>query len=217
MVVKKQLIASVASDMLSALGPSLTERSRKELELLVEKPLEYSDSATATVSRPGKDSYWSGDGELNVRFGSSNLETDEETGDVYRSFKLNFTMNWSSHNEAVTSDTLAKLHMMTEVSTVGAALAQKYSETYKELVYTAAQVAERKVAAEKTALNQKVAVLAEHPVKGLRVGGNRREVSKTIFAGIPDGTYEVSYTNNYDTKKYTVDVTSWGVQVWRTA
>jgi len=210
MVVKKQLIASVASDMLSALGPSLTERSRKELELLVEKPLEYSDSATATVSRPGKDSYWSGDGELNVRFGSSNLETDEETGDVYRSFKLNFTMNWSSHNEAVTSDTLAKLHMMTEV-------AQKYSETYKELVYTAAQVAERKVAAEKTALNQKVAVLAEHPVKGLRVGGNRREVSKTIFAGIPDGTYEVSYTNNYDTKKYTVKVISWGVQVWRTA
>lgn len=217
MVVKKQLIASVASDMLSALGQRLTERSRKELEQLVENSLEYFGSATARVARPGKDSSWSGDGELCAGFGNSSLETDEVTGDVYRTFKLNFSMSWSSHNEAVTSDTLAKLHMMTEVSMVGAELAQKYSETYKELVYTAAQVAERKVAAEKTALNQKVAVLAEHPVKGLRVGGKSREVSRSIFASIPDGTYDVSYTNNYDTKTYSVRLRQYTAFLNRTA
>lgn len=212
----EKLIAAVAQDLLTSLGDSLTERSKKELELLIEKTEEHVDSCRATVSRPGKDSYWSGDGELNVRFNGSNIETDE-AGDIYRTYTLRFDISWSSHNETVNADTLGKLHMMTQLATVGAALSQKYSETYRKLVRTAAQEEERKVAAEKAELVRKVKTLAEYAVKGLRVNSNRREVARTMFTNIPDGTYEVSYTNNYDTKTYGVKLTQYGAFLTRKA
>ena len=214
-MMKEQAIASVAQDLLTSLGASLTERSKKELEAVAAQAEEHTDSCRATVSRPGKDSYWSGDGELNVRFNGSNIETEEETGDVYRTYTLKFDITWSSHNEQVGPDTLGRLHMMVQLATVGAALSEKYSQTFRTLVYTAAQVEERKVAAEKAELVRKVKTLAEYAVKGLRVNSNRREVARSMFTNIPDGTYEVSYTNNYDTKVYGVRLTQYGAFLTR--
>lgn len=217
MTKKEDILTTVATDLLALLADNLTESSRKELAERLVAPDGRYDSVSARVCRPGKDPYWSGDGELNCHFYGSNIETDEATGDVYRTHTLGFDVSWSSHNERASGDTLAKLHMMTELATVAVALGEKYAGTHRFLYRTAAEEAERKLAIERAGLVSRVKVLAEFVVKGLRVGGNPREVSRSMFADIPEGTYEVAYANNYDTKKYAVRVLSWGVKVWRTA
>jgi len=210
----KEQFQSVAKDLLSSLADCLTANSVKELNAVVESSEDHIDSVRATCCKSA-DSYWSGDAELTCRSTGSNIEEDEETGDVYRSYGLTFTVNWSSFNDKVDGDLMTKLHIMQKVATAAALLQEKYSGKHRVLYRTAAEVAERKVAAEKAALVQKVKTLAEHAVKGMRAGGSRREVSKVIFGDVPEGTYEVSYTNNYDTKKYTVKVMSWGVSLYR--
>ncbi len=216
-MMKEQAFQAVAADLLVLLGTNLTERSRKELELLVTLTEEHRDWFSVTVSRPGKDSSLSRDGELVYRFHPITGAQADEMGDVYRTYKLIFSVNWSGCNEKVDGETLARLHVMMQLAQAAAVLAQKYSETFKVLVRTAAQEEERKVAAKKVELNRKVETLAEHAVKGLRVNSNCREVSRTIFANIPDGTYEVSYTNNYDTKTYGVRLTQYGAFLTRKA
>lgn len=210
----KEQLQSVAKDLLSSLADCLTANSAKELQAVVDSTEDHIDSVRATCCKSA-DAYWSGDAELNVRSNGSNIETDEATGDVYRTYTLGFSVNWSSFNDKVNADLMTKLHIMQKVATAAALLQEKYGQTYRVLYLTAAEVAERKVAAEKAALLNKVKTLAEHAVKGMRAGGSRREVSKVIFGDVPEGTYEVSYTNNYDTKKYTVKVMSWGVSLYR--
>src|SRR5574338_709345 len=72
-------------------------------------------------------------------------------------------------------------------------LQKEFAKEYKYVVRTAAEEAERLAKEEAENRRLKVQRMAEYPSKGLRAGGNARTVSRELFTGCPDGTYEVSY------------------------
>jgi hypothetical protein len=215
---KDKLISQVAGDVLLAFPHCMLERSAKSVTSLASGAETNSDGFSVQFCREGvSPDYWSGDCELTVGSDGGDIVQDEETGDIYRSYKLKFIMAWSSFNRNVTSDVEAKLQFMLTVTSAVADLARKYSDTYKVLVRTAAEEAERKVKAELATHTSRVKAIAEYMVKGLRVQGNAREVGRTLFTGIPDGVYSVVYHGRHDSKTYSVRLGIYGAKVWRTA
>lgn len=147
---------------------------------------------------------------------------DEATGDVYRSFSVQFNVSWGSLNGEFTDLSHARAMLEDRCSIVALAesLREKYgNKMYNAFVRSAADETQRKLDVEKQKFTRQVNTLAEHAVKGLRVGGKRRELPKAIFAGIPDGSYEFTvHSSNYnaDSKKYTVRINAYGAYVIRT-
>jgi len=217
---KSEVLANAACDIVGELDDFLTERSKAELTRVMKKEVEDIDSFDAhLVCKDGVEpSMFNGDCTLNVRAAYIDNVTDEGTGDCYSQYKLDFRLSWSSQYGDVTPRLGEKVRLMMKAVEEASVLAVKYGGTYKTLRWTAAQVEERKNAAEQAKVLSKVKLLAQYAVKGMRVNGNRREVPKAMFAGIPDGDYKISYiNNNYVEKKYTVTLLLGAAFLSRTA
>lgn len=205
---KEQVIALIAADLLVFLGDGLTDRSRTELEALAAQDEDGADSLHAIMRTPGLTDFWSNEcGELIVRFMGSDIEVDE-AGDTYRTYALRFDINWSSHSAQVNDQTLQRLTIMHTLAHTGIGLTEKYSSSYRVLVRTAAEEAERLAAAKIAENTRMVKNISSYMVKGLRVNSKPREVARSVFTGIPDGLYEVRYSTSTDTKTYSVRLQS---------
>lgn len=219
------VLAPVAQDILnSKLAEFFSGDDREMLTKLVQGDEDDPSwkKMNLGVNLPDNTSRWNSDALFTVsrRLAAGNeIETDETTGDVYRVFMLGFFLSWKSHADEYSCDTVRARNLIdayTNAASLYEFLTDKYGDqTFKVFVRSAQSEAERKLAVELAAVTAKVKILAEHAVKGLRVGGKQREVNKAVFTGIPNGRYEVSYYNNNDSKKYSVRINDYSVYLTR--
>jgi len=217
------VLAPVAQDILnSKLIELFSVDDREMLTKLVQSDGEDpSKKLQIGINLPSNTSRWNPDASFTVALRSGDAEIDETTGDVYRVNTLGFSFSWGSHTNEHSCDTVKARNLIdayTNAASLCELLTDKYgAQTFKSFVRSAQTEAERKLAVELAAITAKVKILAEHAVKGLRVGGRNREVNKAVFAGIPNGRYEVLYYNNHDSKKYTVRISDHSVYLTRIA
>lgn len=210
------LSKQIAADVLAA-GLPLDRDSAKSLEGLmaceVDETARWSDvSVGFSVDQ---ESSWHRDARIEFR-GETGWDDklEDESGNIVANFKVRMNFRADSTDTANLDKAEAQLDLATRALKLAKELKAKYEGTTQYVVRTAAEEAERKAKLERDALISKVTRLTEFPRKGLRVGGDR-QVDSDIYAGVPEGEYEVSFTNNYDTKKYRVKVRPGYVMVYR--
>lgn len=201
------LSKQIAADVLAA-GLPLDKDSVRSLESLTACEVD-ADSRWSDVSigfSVDQESSWHRDARIEFRgeTGWDDKIQDEE-GNVVANFKVRMSFRSDSTDTSNLEKAEAQLDLAMQALKLAKDLKAKYEGTTQYVIRTAAEEAERKAKQERAELVAKVGRLTEFPRKGLRVGGDR-QVSRELYAGIPDGEYEVSFSNNYDTKNYRVKV-----------
>lgn len=206
----------IAADVLAA-GLPLDKDSVRSLESLasceVDADARWSDVSVGFAV--DQESSWHRDARIEFR-GETGWDDklEDEEGNIVANFKVRMSFRADSTDTSNIEKAEAQLALATQALGLAKQLKAKYEGTTQYVVRTAAEETERKAKAARDELLRKVTTLTEFPRKGLRCGGDR-QVDRTLYNGIPDGEYEVSFTNNYDTKKYRVLVRPGYVRLFR--
>lgn len=174
-------------------GLPFRQDSHDELVALVARQDDYFHDVRAVLTVDPK-ARWSEDARIDVTADRSwDKEVDEETGDVLATSKVKVTLRLSSFEGPPSDELYGRLDLTRQAVEACERLQKEFAKEYKYVVRTAAEEAERLAKEEAENRRLKVQRMAEYPSKGLRAGGNARTVSRELFTGCPDGTYEVSY------------------------
>jgi hypothetical protein len=209
---------NIASDVLAS-GLSIWDGSRSFLEQVVSE--EHTDDArwrnVNVYFSTNPSNYWDRDARIEVS-GETDYSSevqDPETGDLIVQFKITVTFRTDNISCDSLDEAASKLQLAVQALDLARALKSKYESTYGYVYRTKAQVEAKRAADERLELLNKVKCLTEYPCKGLEVGCFR-QVDRRIYAGIPDGQYEVSFADDHDVKTYRVSARAGYVALLRT-
>lgn len=211
------LSKQIAADVLAA-GLPLDKDSLHSLESLVACEVD-ADARWCDVSADfavDQESSWYRDARIEFR-GETKWDDEirDEEGNVVANFKVRMSFRSDSTDTSNLEKAEAQLDLAMQALKLAKDLKAKYEGTTKYVIRTAAEEAERKAKQARSELVAKVGRLTEFPRNGLRVGGGR-QVSRELYAGIPDGEYHVTYHDaRGGVKTYKVSVCPAGVSLHR--
>ena len=204
----------IAQLVMDAGIPGMSSNSTETLQGLLkdkEAPVEANIAEISAVYSPDLTGYSRYDNvSLLVRPRSqSDWPTEDANGDFFHDYVIDVRVSWGSLSEDPMAGNLTKkLELMQQVTALGQSLCANYTKNaYRVLAKTKAEHEASLVVQAARAANREVTSRAKDLVKSMRVWGSPRRVERSLFTGIADGSYEVSYTNKYDTKTYKVHLT----------
>lgn len=193
---KRSEFAQVSKAVIATLidmGLPLRQDSNDELVAQVCRENEYWSDVRAVLCVDPQ-SRWSEDARIDITSDNSwDRKTDEETGDVLTTAKVKVNLRLSSFDGPPSDELYGRLDLTRKAVEAAERLSKEFAKEYTYVVRTKEEEAARLAKEEAENRRLKVQRMAEYPSKGLRAGGNARNVSRELFTGCPDGVYEVDY------------------------
>jgi len=137
-----------------------------------------------------------------ARVDNFGARTVDDAGNEWAEYEIRCDVNFPCHGSSDPATVLARVRLYQDVAMLAAELLAEFgANPIWKMTATAQEVAERKAAAEKKALDEKVRSVVLGARSGLRVGATRSLLMNS-FDGVPVGRYEV----DFDSSKYVLVV-----------